>query len=86
VASFVCLPTEDSDKAQRATAVLNGYVFGPKEEHATGYWRKMHNEELHDLSTSPNIIQAIEYRKTMLAVLVTRRGRWQGAGGRGVCA
>jgi len=78
------LPTEGSDKVQRAAAVLSGCVFVPKEEHATGYWRKVHNEELHDLS-SPNIIQAIEYRKTVLAVLVTRRGRGQGAGAGGMC-
>ena len=83
MASLVSVPTVGSDSSQRASAVLSGYVFGSEEEQATGYWRKLHKEELRDLSSSPNIIQATEYRKTMMAVLVTRRGRGQGAGAGG---
>jgi hypothetical protein len=31
-------------------------VFGPKRDEATGEWRRLHNEELNDLYSSPNII------------------------------
>jgi hypothetical protein len=34
-------------------------IFGPKRDEVTGEWRKLHNEELHDLS-SPNIVQVIK--------------------------
>jgi hypothetical protein len=35
-------------------------IFGPKRDEVTGEWRKLHNEELTDLYSSPNIIQAIK--------------------------
>jgi hypothetical protein len=31
-------------------------IFGPKRDEVTGEWRKLHNEELHDLYTLPSII------------------------------
>jgi hypothetical protein len=31
-------------------------IFGPKREEVAGDWRRLHNEELHNLYTSPNII------------------------------
>jgi hypothetical protein len=30
-------------------------IFGPKREEVAGGWRRLHNEELHNLYTSPNI-------------------------------
>ena len=36
-------------------------IFGPKRDEMTGEWRKLHNEELNDLYSSPNKVQAIEY-------------------------
>jgi hypothetical protein len=33
-----------------------GRIFGPKRDEVTGEWRKLHNEELHNLYSSPNII------------------------------
>jgi hypothetical protein len=36
-----------------------GKIFGPKREEVTGGWRRLHNEELHNLYASPNIIRDI---------------------------
>jgi hypothetical protein len=35
-------------------------IFGPKRDEVTGEWRKLHTEELHDLHSSPNIVQVIK--------------------------
>jgi hypothetical protein len=37
-------------------------IFGPKREAVTGEWRKLHNEELDDLYSSPNIVRVINSR------------------------
>jgi hypothetical protein len=37
-------------------------IFGPKRDEVTGEWRKLHNEELHDLYSSPSIIRIIMSR------------------------
>jgi hypothetical protein len=38
-------------------------IFGPKREE-DGSWRKLHNDELHDLYFSPNIVRVIKSRRT----------------------
>jgi hypothetical protein len=38
-------------------------IFGPKSEEVTGEKRKLHNEELNDLDSSPNIIRVIKSRR-----------------------
>jgi hypothetical protein len=43
-------------------------VLGPKRDEVTGEWRKLHNEELNDLYSLPNIVR----------VLKSRRMRWAG--------
>jgi hypothetical protein len=43
-------------------------IFGPKREEVAGGWRTLHNEELHNLYASPNII----------GVMKSRRMRWAG--------
>jgi hypothetical protein len=47
--------------------VLRG-IFGSKRDEVTGKWRKLHNEELQDLNSSPNIVRVIK----------SRRMRWAG--------
>jgi hypothetical protein len=42
-------------------------IFGPKRDEVTGEWRKLHNEELHVLYYSPNIIRQIKSRRMMWA-------------------
>jgi hypothetical protein len=38
-------------------------IFGPKRDEVTGRWRKLRNEELPDLYSSPSIIRIIKPRK-----------------------
>jgi hypothetical protein len=52
--------------------VLRG-VFGPKENEVTGEWRRLHNEELHDLY-SPNIIRMIKSCRLKWTGNVARMG------------
>jgi hypothetical protein len=37
-------------------------IFGPKRDEVTGEWRKLHNEEFHDLYSSPNTVRVIKSR------------------------
>jgi hypothetical protein len=54
--------------------VLRG-IFGPKRDDVTGEWRKLHNEELHDLYSSRNIVRVIKSRIMRWAGHVARIGR-----------
>jgi hypothetical protein len=45
-------------------------VFGLQRDEVTGEWRKLHNEELNDLSSLPNIVRVVK----------SRRMRWEGRG------
>jgi hypothetical protein len=47
-------------------------IFGPKRDEVMGDWRKLHNEELHNLYSSPNIIRMIKSRRMRWAGLVAR--------------
>jgi hypothetical protein len=37
-------------------------IFGPKRDEVTGEWRKLHNEELNNLYSLPNIVRVIKSR------------------------
>jgi hypothetical protein len=47
-------------------------LFGPKRDDVTGEWRKLHNEELHILYSSPNIIRQIKSMRMRWAGHVAR--------------
>jgi hypothetical protein len=38
-------------------------IFGPRRDEVTGEWRKLHNEEVHDLYSSPSIIRIMKTRR-----------------------
>jgi hypothetical protein len=57
-------------------------IFGPKREE-DGSWRKLHNDELHSLYSSPNIVRVIKSRRMRWAG-PKERDQWEylGVGGR----
>jgi hypothetical protein len=50
-------------------------IFGPKRDEVTGEWRKLHNEELGDLCSSPSIIRIIKSGRMRWTGHVARMGR-----------
>jgi hypothetical protein len=52
-------------------------IFGPKREE-DGSWRKLHNDELHRLYSSPNIVRVIKSRRMRWAGHVARMGEGRG--------
>jgi hypothetical protein len=54
-------------------------IFGPKRDEGTGESRRLHNEELNDLCSSPNIIRVIKSRRMRWAGHVARVGEKRGA-------
>jgi hypothetical protein len=60
----------------RLRAFENGVlrrIFGPKRE-VDGSWRKLHNDEINSLYSSPNIVRMIKSRRLRWARHVTRTG------------
>jgi hypothetical protein len=54
-------------------------IFGPKMDELIGSWRKLHNEELHNLYCSPSIIKNIKSRRMRWAGHVSRMGEKRNA-------
>jgi hypothetical protein len=54
-------------------------IFGPKSNEVAGDWRKLHNEELHNLYSLPNIIRMIKSRRMKWAGHVARMGEKRNA-------
>ena len=53
-------------------------VFGPKRDEVTGERRKLHNEELNDLYSLPNIVRVVKSRRMRWAEHVARMGEDRG--------
>ena len=53
-------------------------IFGARRDEVTGEWRRLHNEEVNDLYSSPNIVLVIKSRRMRLAGHVARMGEERG--------
>ena len=53
-------------------------IFGPRRDEVTEEWRRLHNEELNDLYSSPNIVRVIKSRRMRWAGHVARMGKERG--------
>jgi len=53
-------------------------IFGPRRDEVTGEWRRLRNEELNDLYSSPNIVQVIKSRRTRWTEHVAHMGEERG--------
>ena len=66
-------------REERRLRVLENRVLrritGPKRDEVTGKWRKVHNQELNDLYSSPSIIRVIKSRRIRKRGHVARMGK-----------
>jgi len=53
-------------------------IFGPRRDEVMGGWRRLHNKELHDLYSSPNIVRVIKSRRMRWAGHVAYMGEGRG--------
>ena len=53
-------------------------IFGPRRDEVTEEYRRLHNEDLNDLYSPPNIVRVIKWRRMRLAGHVARMGEERG--------
>ena len=72
----------DIEREERKLSVSENMVlrriFGPRRDEVTGEWRRLHNEELNDLYSSPNIVRVLKSRRMRWAGHVARMGEESG--------
>ena len=62
----MCETCSQTLREERRLRVFENRVlsrFGPKRDEVTGEWRKLHNEELNDLYSLPNIVRVVKSRR-----------------------
>ena len=67
-------PTLREERKLRVFENMVLRIFGSRRDDVTGEWRRMHNEELNDLYSSPNIVRVIKSRRMGWAGNVARMG------------
>ena len=72
------MPLREERKLRVYENMVLRRIFGPRRDEVTGEWRKMHNEELNDLYSSPNIVRVIKSRRLRWAGHVARMGEERG--------
>jgi len=83
VASYGCETWSLTLTEERKLRVFENMVlrriFEPRRDEVTGDWRRLHNVELNDLYTSPNIVRVIKPRRMRWAGHVARMGEERGS-------
>jgi hypothetical protein len=68
------LTVREEHKLRVSESKVLGRISGPKRDGVKGGWRKLHNEELHNLYSFPSIIRIIKSKRMMWAGHVARMG------------
>jgi hypothetical protein len=72
---MICLTLREAHRLRVFENRVLRKIFGPKRDEMIGGWRKLHNEELHNLYCSPSIIKISKSRMMRWAGHVARMGR-----------
>jgi len=51
------------ERKQRVFVNMVLRIFGPRKDEVTGEWRRLYNEQLNDLYSSPNVVRVIKSRR-----------------------